>query len=171
MYIDGTGMPSPTAGLPAVPQKGRDIEIVLAYGREMRLLGFARLHIRWTLTDSDGRAKPVASAAWVPCAPSLLKARRGILSRSNPVAITVMRSPRPCSGRMTAPKIRFTSGCAVSRMIAAAWLTSNSVMLGPPVTLKSTPDAPSMVMLSSLLEMASSMFFALFVARALSTRP
>ena len=41
MYRTGRQMPSPTAGLPAVPQKGRDIEIVLADGRQMRLLGFA----------------------------------------------------------------------------------------------------------------------------------
>ena len=40
--------------------------------------------------------------------------------RSNPVAMTVTRISSPMSGSITAPKIILTSGCAVSRMIAAA---------------------------------------------------
>ena len=40
------GQPPVPTGLPAVPQKGRDIEIVLADGRQMRLLGISRLDIR-----------------------------------------------------------------------------------------------------------------------------
>ena len=57
--IDLYGTAAAVLYLPAVPQKGRDIEIVLADGRQRCLLGLARLKIcvnadrfRWT-TKAD----------------------------------------------------------------------------------------------------------------------
>ena len=82
--------------------------------------------------------------------------RRGMPECSNPVAITVTWISSVMFGSITAPKIMFTSGWAVSRISAAAWLTSKRVKFGPPVTLNSTPRAPSMVMSSNWLEMACS---------------
>ena len=106
----------------------------------------------WTGTDSRaGGRLGIRRCVWVAVAAVIW--RIGIVC-SKPVAMTVMRILFVIFSSMTAPKIRFTSGCAVSRMMAAAWLISYSVMSGPPVTLNRMPRAPSMVTSSNRLDRA-----------------
>src|SRR6266508_4120049 len=75
--------------------------------------------------------------------------------RSNPAAMTVIRTSSPRASSMTAPKMMLASGCADWQTISAASFTSNRPRSDGPDTLSSRPRAPSMLASRSGLAMAA----------------
>ena len=72
----------------------------------------------------------------------------------SPVAMIVTQISSSILGSVTIPKMMLASGSTDSAMTPAAFWTSLSVILAPPVMLRSTPRAPSMLTSSIGLLMA-----------------